>query len=559
MRCNAWRWLWGLIPLAIVWWIGILGEHDRIEADLKRRTQDALALAKAPWVSSTFSGRDATLTGGAADARDQQEAADIANRVWGVRVVDNRTSLAGRPASYLWSAARGEKGIELGGFVPGESARQAVLANVRAAVPGQPIEDRMRIARGVDNAEQWLSGIKFGLAQLAALRTGRVEVADGGLIAEGEAMTTASYRAIKTAFSGAMPAGLALRSDKVTPPPVAPYTWAAAHKAGRLELTGHAPGERQRDLVLALAKSLMPKANVEDRMTIAAGEPRGWQGVANVVLPHLARMIEGRAELIDQRLRVTGLAESESRAEQIRSGLASEVPSGIQVGHAIEIDPQMAAAEAKRAADAAAARQRTEAEAAQRQRSTEEEASRQRAAAEEAAKRKAAADEAARQQAAEAARRLAEETARKAAAEDAAKRAAAEAAARQPEVRATVDRCQTLLNSAAKQGRINFQRASADITPASYPTLNELARIAAECPNVEIDIVGHTDSEGTPERNQRLSERRAAAVVGYLADAGIDDARLHAIGFGQSQPVAPNDTAENRAKNRRIEFIVRMK
>jgi outer membrane protein OmpA-like peptidoglycan-associated protein len=106
---------------------------------------------------------------------------------------------------------------------------------------------------------------------------------------------------------------------------------------------------------------------------------------------------------------------------------------------------------------------------------------------------------------------------------------------------------------------INFNRASYDLDPASYPTLNKLADAANRCPALVVEIEGHTDAEGTVERNKRLSNRRANTVREYLSRAGVEPSRLEAIGFGQSRPIAPNDTAEGRAMNRRIEFTVRLK
>lgn len=569
MRCNALRWLWGLIPLAIVWWLGLLAEHGRIEADLKARAQAELATANASWATASFSGRDATLTGSASEAETQKTAVDTVQRLWGVRQVDNRTTLADTPATYLWSAARNATGIELSGYIPSQAARGAVLANVRALFEGVPVDDRSRIAPGGGDAEQWLGGLKFALARLKDLKGGRVELADGSLTVEGEAADIARYRTLKTSLAGPLPAGLKLKLDGVTPATIKPYTWSASQKAGRVELTGHAPSERQRDNLVDLTRSVFPRGEVVSRMAVAAGEPRGWQAVAGAVMPLLGRMTEGKAELVDQTLRVSGIVDDRAKVEELQSALSRGMPAGITVTGAIDVDAAAIAAEqarrsretdAKRQADAAAAAA-AEAEA-ERQRAAA--AARQKAAADEAARQKAAADEAARQ---EAARRLAaadqaarlkaeaEEAERRRVADDEAKRRAVEAA--KPEVRAAVDRCQALLSKAVRQGTINFKRASADLDPVSHATLQELARIAIECPKVEIDIIGHTDNEGTPERNQRLSERRAQAVADYLADAGVQDARLHAVGFGESQPVAPNNSAENMARNRRIEFVVR--
>ena len=76
------------------------------------------------------------------------------------------------------------------------------------------------------------------------------------------------------------------------------------------------------------------------------------------------------------------------------------------------------------------------------------------------------------------------------------------------------------------------------------------------CPSTTVRIEGHTDADGDVTRNQRLSENRAKAVSQYLVSAGIDPNRLSAAGLGQTKPIAPNDTEENKVRNRRIEFIV---
>ena len=104
---------------------------------------------------------------------------------------------------------------------------------------------------------------------------------------------------------------------------------------------------------------------------------------------------------------------------------------------------------------------------------------------------------------------------------------------------------------------IRFGWASADLDSDSTATLNQLAQIAKECPNVTIDVEGHTDTDGAPDRNQRLSERRAQSVVDFLVKAGVPPARLKAVGYGQDRPIAPNDNNANKGRNRRIEFTVR--
>lgn len=105
-------------------------------------------------------------------------------------------------------------------------------------------------------------------------------------------------------------------------------------------------------------------------------------------------------------------------------------------------------------------------------------------------------------------------------------------------------------------GNISFRSGSARLDVAGSAILDNLVDIVRRCPDMRLQIVGHTDSDGSDAANLALSERRAAAVVDYLAQAGIDTARLAALGKGEAEPLLPNDTAANKARNRRIEFRV---
>ena len=117
--------------------------------------------------------------------------------------------------------------------------------------------------------------------------------------------------------------------------------------------------------------------------------------------------------------------------------------------------------------------------------------------------------------------------------------------------------CQESLSKIAATGQILFGSDSATLEGASVETLDRLAAAVKGCPGVRIAVEGHADIEGSTDYNQRLSVRRAQAVVAHLIKAGADAQRLEAVGFGASRPAAPNDTVENKAKNRRIEIIVR--
>ena len=103
---------------------------------------------------------------------------------------------------------------------------------------------------------------------------------------------------------------------------------------------------------------------------------------------------------------------------------------------------------------------------------------------------------------------------------------------------------------------ILFASSSANLRAKSNATLNQLAKVAKGCSKGRIRVEGHTDSTGRASFNKRLSERRAQAVAAYLTKAGVAKDRVEAVGYGQEKPVASNNTADGRAKNRRIEFTV---
>lgn len=107
-----------------------------------------------------------------------------------------------------------------------------------------------------------------------------------------------------------------------------------------------------------------------------------------------------------------------------------------------------------------------------------------------------------------------------------------------------------------------FDSGKAKVRPQAYPSLDKVAKVLNEnVPNMEVGIEGHTDNEPIRysgwQSNWDLSSARALGVLHYLVDQkGIDPARMSAIAYGENSPVAPNDTAEGRQLNRRVEIVI---
>jgi outer membrane protein OmpA-like peptidoglycan-associated protein len=106
---------------------------------------------------------------------------------------------------------------------------------------------------------------------------------------------------------------------------------------------------------------------------------------------------------------------------------------------------------------------------------------------------------------------------------------------------------------------ILFEVNSSELSNASRGTLDQAAAVFVEFPKTAIIAQGHTDSSGSDEFNQKLSERRARSVVSFLVDRGIDGARIQSTGYGEAHPVADNATATGREKNRRVDILIKGK
>jgi len=337
MKCYPTRWLWGLIPIAMLSWIAVQNEADRIEHDLEQRSRTVLAAAGHDWASIVFSGRYGVLVGTARHEHDPAAARALVFGVWGVRGVEARTRLAAEPAA-----------TEPPAFAAHEP-------------------------------------------KLTALRPAPAERATGVLPADTPAAS---------ALGDALPSLLA----PAEPPAVA---------------------EPRPERVAVVAREITGAA-VSDANSAGPGQPAGRTTTGT---PAADAPLETAAVPAEQ-------ADPGGRAEQ----------------HAA---------------------------------------------------------------------------------------------------------CRSAVLRVGQAGRIRFARAEADLDRRGRALLGQLAAVISACPHLSLDIGGHTDAEGTAQRNLALSRRRACAAVSYLINKGIDGARLQAVGYGETRPVAPNDTAGNRAKNRRIEVEIR--
>jgi outer membrane protein OmpA-like peptidoglycan-associated protein len=105
-------------------------------------------------------------------------------------------------------------------------------------------------------------------------------------------------------------------------------------------------------------------------------------------------------------------------------------------------------------------------------------------------------------------------------------------------------------------GNVTFATDSSDLSPAFFDVLNSVGKVLGEFEQTVVEVAGHTDSTGSEQYNQALSERRAGSVATYLRGQGILSERLITVGMGELRPVADNSTAAGRQANRRVEITM---
>ncbi|KUO55866.1 MAG: hypothetical protein APF80_13850, partial [Alphaproteobacteria bacterium BRH_c36] len=314
-------------------WLAFIWEREPIQQDLRVRTEQALAAAGLHWAGAAFDGRDGLVKGLAFKDEHPSQAADVVRKVWGVRVIDEKVDLIDFVDSYSWSAEATGKTIVLTGYVPNQETRLKMRGLVEARFPGFQIDDRTTLARGAPALPAWTDAIGFGLDRLAQLKSGTVKLTGLGLSIAGEALNFGTYKSAVAALRSAAPEGVTIETNDIRPPIVSPYTWSATRSATHLILSGHVPGEEQRERVFALAKKAHPSVVIIDRMETGAGAPSGWETAVKSVVAQIARLDEGEAKLSDKQLALNGKAPDEDTANAVTTEIGDAIPEDFSFRH----------------------------------------------------------------------------------------------------------------------------------------------------------------------------------------------------------------------------------
>lgn len=305
------RWLWGLVPLALLWGAGNLFLGEAIERDVGRRAVEAAAsvAGEAPGarpIAAQIDGRDVTISGEALSADGAARAIARLRSEFGVRRALGGLSQVVAQRPYSWQASRQDNVVALSGFVPDEAGAIANVAAAGTALPGVRVDDRQRLAFGAPPGFQAMT--QAVLAQLPKLSSGKIALDDTRFCIEGTASTPDDFLALQAATAALARDGFQAVPCALEPPVVTPYRLGIEHPtADQLRLTGFYPTEAVRQQILALLRHSFPgPISIEDAMKPAAGAPVAFLAKVTRAIADLARLRQGSAELTGDAYTLTG-------------------------------------------------------------------------------------------------------------------------------------------------------------------------------------------------------------------------------------------------------------
>ncbi|WP_187640219.1 OmpA family protein [Bosea sp. F3-2] len=296
------RWLWGLIPLVLLWGAGNVGLDAAIEQDVGERAVRAVAIAagQAPGarpVVAQVEGRDVTIAGEVLSTDGATRAMAQLRAEFGVRRALGGLSQVVAQKPYSWFAGRLPDAVTLGGFVPDIQTAAANLVAAGAALPGLRIDDRQTIAFGAPDGFAAMTAAM--IAELPKLASGRIALDDSRFCIEGRAVSPDAFRALEAAVAQlARPGFQAVKCD-LEPPTVTPYRWSAERRSdNELVLRGFYPNDEiHRQLLQVVQRAFGAATMLRDELQPGDGAPSAFLEKIARAAADLARLREGRAEL----------------------------------------------------------------------------------------------------------------------------------------------------------------------------------------------------------------------------------------------------------------------
>lgn len=315
------RWLWGVIPLALLWGAGNLALDDAIQRNVALRAERAVQAqaGSAPGarpVTAQVEGRDVTIGGEVMSADGATKAMTQLRAEFGVRRALGGLSQVVAQKPYSWFVSRLPNVVTIGGFVPDLSVADANAAAAGAALPGFRIDDRQTVAFGA--SEGFTAMTAAMIAALPHLAFGRIALDDGRFCIEGKAASPEAFLALEAIGAKPPVAGFNAVPCGLEPPTMSPYRWTATHATPEtVEVGGFFPDEVARRQILAALQGSFPSpVTIRDEMKPGAGAPSAFIEKVRRAAADLAKLRNGKVEITGDVYALSGLGPSNFAACQ---------------------------------------------------------------------------------------------------------------------------------------------------------------------------------------------------------------------------------------------------
>ncbi|TXH69345.1 MAG: BON domain-containing protein [Thiothrix sp.] len=498
---SLWWWLLTLLGLPLLFWFMIHSRQAPVETDLTARTTDGLKAASLNDVQVNLDhrGRDAQLTGKVASDAEREQAVKLVQDTYGIRVVDNAIEVVAPVAASATAVATAV-------------ASEPAATNTAAAAVAEPV---------TTNAAE---------------------------AAVAEPVTTNAAAAPEPAATSTAAATPEPAASAPTPPTAEP-SFALLPQEGKWVLQGSLSSQEEINQAVAAAEQMYGAGNIVNQLTVASVAPAAWLTSLGSLKEVLANLEQSGLKFANGAFTLMGVASSE-QAKADTAAKVQQLLGSVNLDNQITVKAPEAAAAATEVAPAP-----TTTEPAPTSVTTTPEPTAPAATTEATTTAATNTEEPAVSTAT-----TVPSTPEPAATPPATEPAVNSAAPAPVQLTSEQQSCQDRIRGSLNGRQILFETNKATIKEASLGLLDNLAKVANECKSVLTDKIirvgGHTDDRGEDAYNQNLSQQRADAVKDYLSKQGVEAGLIQGVGYGETQPIASNETDAGRAQNRRISFDI---
>ena len=336
------KWWPGVIPLVILWAVAGWTNTAPLESDLAGQSTAALKDTVLDKTRITVEGRDVTLAADAFSEEGRRSAVAAVETVPGVRLVNDETHLVPEAKPFVWSAERDVVRVTLGGSAPLPASKGKLLEAARASLGGVEVADQMNLARGAP--ARFDSAALLLIDQIGKLKDGKITISDNKVSLSGMARDLGGREAIAAALKN-LPEGFSVGANEIKAPP---YIFQAYKDpvAVTLTLSGYVPDNNVHAMIAAAAARKFFSEKVVDNLKASVGAPGGFVNAVVPALGELSRLSTGTLVVSDREVKLSGDALYDAAANQIRTGLARELPQGFQLKADISVKPPSAPVDA---------------------------------------------------------------------------------------------------------------------------------------------------------------------------------------------------------------------